>query len=125
MFANGAVHWTASTVGKESVSDLVVAFDLGVEEFRIMPQPDYWDDDHEMNVGVLGGCLYVLCTVWCLQVEIWMKKYGLKESWSKLCTVITQLLVKPFYLYVRPLAYSKSCDKVLPDWIIGILFGMI
>lgn len=116
VFANSAVHWKATVVGKgkENGSDLIVAFDLGAEEFKIIPQPDYSSIEHEINVGVLGGCLCVFCNKNCKQVEIWvMKEYGVKESWTHLCTVIAQLQVKEFWLYARPLAYSKGGDKIL------------
>ncbi|KAJ6961564.1 F-box protein CPR1-like isoform X2 [Populus alba x Populus x berolinensis] len=116
VFANSAVHWKATVVGKgkENGSDLIVAFDLGAEEFKIIPQPDYSSNEHEMNVGVLGGCLCVFCNKNCKQVEIWvMKEYGVKESWTHLCTVIAKLQVKEFWLHARPLAYSKGGDKIL------------
>ncbi|CAK7336411.1 unnamed protein product [Dovyalis caffra] len=64
VFANNSVvHWKATVVGqgKENGRDLIVAFDLGVEEFKIIPQPDHWSNEQEMNAGVLGGCLCVLC----------------------------------------------------------------
>jgi len=113
VFSNSAVHWTASTeiIRRDLSPTMIVAFGFGVEGFRIIAKPaDYLANEHDyFDLGVLGGCLCLLCAKMCFRVQIW----AMKDSWSKLCTVVSELQVDRFNFYVRTLAYSKSEDKVL------------
>jgi hypothetical protein len=89
---------------------MIVAFVFGVEGFRIIAKPaDYLANEHDyFDLGVLGGCLCLLCAKMCFRVQIWAMKL---DSWSKLCTVVSELQVDRFNFYGRTLAYSKSEDK--------------
>ncbi|KAI9391924.1 hypothetical protein POPTR_006G012900v4 [Populus trichocarpa] len=113
IFQPDAVHWTASTeiIRRDLSPTMIVAFGFGVEGFRIIAKPaDYLANEHDyFDLGVLGGCLCLLCAKMCFRVQIW----AMKDSWSKLCTVVSELQVDRFNFYVRTLAYSKSEDKVL------------
>ncbi|XP_059631849.1 F-box protein CPR1-like [Cornus florida] len=107
VLASGALHWAVYQITEGS---LIAAFDLGVEEFRFMPQPDYLDKNGEIFLEVLGGCLCIVSYhVRTCDVDIWvMMEYGVKESWTRLIYV-----AQPSFLYMRPLAYSKSGGEVL------------
>lgn len=82
---------------KAFVSPLIVAFDPVTEEYREVPMPGSNYGDFAMGVGVLGGSLCVVFNYsvygrpdWLNPdyVVIWvMKEYGIKQSWTKLCTV--------------------------------------
>ncbi|XP_059670779.1 F-box protein CPR1-like [Cornus florida] len=110
IFTNGALHW----VGCESDSTkLIAALDLGVEEYRLVAQPDYSDKEFKMNVAVLGGWLCVLCHYHSF-CDLWvMKEYGVKESWTRLFSVsMPKISFSPFDI-VRPLAFSRSGGEVI------------
>ena len=110
VLASGALHWVAS-IGFGLY--LIVAFDLGVEKFRNLPLPDNVDNGFEMDVGVLDGKLCMICNYSNAYVDVWvMKEYGVKESWTNLFKVPESCLNRPIG-HVVPVAYSKSCDKVL------------
>ncbi|XP_011002235.1 PREDICTED: F-box protein CPR30-like [Populus euphratica] len=113
VFANSAVQWTASTeiLRRDRSPTMIVAFGFGVEGFRIIVKAvDFLANEHDyFDLGVLGGCLCLLCAQICSRVQIW----AMKDSWSKLSTVVSELQVDRYNFYVRTLAYSKSEDKVL------------
>ncbi|KAF5474931.1 hypothetical protein F2P56_006783 [Juglans regia] len=111
VFAGGALHWVLPPGFGWDCQ--IVAFDLGVEEFRIVPLPDHVDQGFEMDLAVLEGCLCLLFNYDNDYVDVWvMKEYGLKESWTKLFNVSQSTLNRAFG-HVMPLAYSKSREKVL------------
>lgn len=113
VLAGSALHWVAPRGLDLYSNGLIVAFDLGVEEFRVVPQPDNVDDYFEMDVGVLEGSLCMVCNYCNAHVDVWvMKEYGVKESWSKLFKLSQSNITGSFGRLV-PLAYSKSGDKVL------------
>ncbi|XP_059653866.1 F-box protein CPR1-like [Cornus florida] len=113
MTFNGSLHWLVTRKPKSDRSILIAAFDLGVEEYRLVPLPDYMNGDLVMNVDALGGCLCVVCNYYGDQTDIWvMKEYGVRESWTKLFSVTQSIMISPFF-YLMPLAYSKSGGEVL------------
>ncbi len=105
--ASGALHWLVNPKVKSDRTNLILAFDLAVEEYRLVPQPDFYDKNSSMDVGVLGGCLTILYNHNRHRLDVWvMKEYGVKESWTKLYSV------QPFE-YMFPVAYSKCGEEVL------------
>uniref|UniRef100_A0A2N9I2J9 F-box domain-containing protein n=1 Tax=Fagus sylvatica TaxID=28930 RepID=A0A2N9I2J9_FAGSY len=122
-------QYTVSGFGYDETSDdykaesdrtnLILAFDLGVEEYRLVPRPDFSDKDCHMNVGVLGGCLTIYGSNYINRLDVWvMKDYGVKESWTKLFTAMEPFsILDPFWISSfqdeRPVAYSKSGGEVL------------
>lgn len=109
-FVSGALHWVGSQTMFDTC-DLIVAFDLGVEEYRLVPLPT--DEDLSLDyLGVLEDCL-CLCSSDDDCFDVWvMKDYGVKESWTKLFS-ITEPEVIIYSDYVAPLCYSKSGGEVL------------
>lgn len=58
----------------------MLVFDLGVDGFRELPQPDYGGDMSGLDIGVLGGCLCVCAHFENVGVDVWvMKGYGVEE----------------------------------------------
>ncbi|XP_059645943.1 F-box protein CPR1-like [Cornus florida] len=113
MTINGALHWVMTRKPKSDKAILIAAFDLALEEYRLVPQPDFLDKNFQFNIDTLGGCLCVNCNYAGVRVDIWvMKEYGVKESWTKLFSVAQPSMIRSFS-YVRPLAYSKSGQEVL------------
>ncbi|XP_059646515.1 F-box protein CPR1-like [Cornus florida] len=110
---NGAVHWVVTRKPKSDTANLIAAFDLGLEEYRLVPQSDFFDENGYLNVAALGDCLCVVCNYGGVRADIWvMKEYGVKESWTKLFAIAKPSVIRSFF-YVSPLAYSMSCGEVL------------
>ncbi|KAF5200607.1 F-box protein cpr1 [Thalictrum thalictroides] len=91
---NGAFHWLGGLpIGSNSLDSKIIAFDVGKEEFRIVP----WigvvveDSDCDFTLGVLKGCLSMIhyhSEHSEKPLDIWlMKEYGVKESWSRLFSI--------------------------------------
>lgn len=89
----------------------MLVFDLGVDGFRELPQPDYGRDMSGLDIGVLGGCLCVCAHFENVGVDVWvMKEYGVEESWNKVFSISSRVLC---YDYLRPFGYSKKGKAVL------------
>ncbi|CAK7340339.1 unnamed protein product [Dovyalis caffra] len=107
----GALHWIVSRFDNLTGTQVIVGFDLGVDEFREVPPPDYGDNVTSLDVGVLGGCLCAFAKFEGVGVDVWvMKEYGVKESWSKVFLISSSILC---YNSVRPLGYSNEGGMVL------------
>ncbi|KAK0596530.1 hypothetical protein LWI29_016521 [Acer saccharum] len=112
VFASGVLHWVFPRRAELGIGDSLVGFDLGAEEFRVVPEPDYGDleQDFVLDVGTLEGCLCVICNYARGVVDFWvMKEYGVKESWTKLFS-IEQSRMTLKISFLKPLAYSKGSD---------------
>ncbi|XWS12925.1 hypothetical protein CRYUN_Cryun37aG0132000 [Craigia yunnanensis] len=116
VFANGALHWVLTQKVQLSEENVIVALDLGSENYREVPQPEYKDKRFQLNVGVLGGCLCAIANYGDVQVDLWaMKEYGVKESWTRLFSVASEDVIG-FLRFVKPLAYSRSGDQILLEY---------
>ncbi|XP_044461900.1 F-box protein CPR1-like [Mangifera indica] len=123
VYACGVLHWMLPRKPELGIVNLIVGFDLVAEEFRVLPQPDYGENEKDfvLDVGVLEGLLCVICNYDQVKVDVWMmKEYGVKESWSKLFSVGRNRSISSVR-FLKPLAYSKECgdgdgsDKILLD----------
>ncbi|KAI3803929.1 hypothetical protein L1987_32095 [Smallanthus sonchifolius] len=113
VFTNGALHWLVSRQPEVKVGFLIAAFDLATEEFTLVPQPDFANEKVQVNLGVLGGCLSVVCNYPKCNVDVWvMRSYGVKDSWSKLISTADVKIIKDLD-FLRPIVYSKSGREVL------------
>jgi len=114
VLSNGALHWVArQRHNLDGTSYIIMAFDLGLENCRVVPQPNYEDIHFSMTLEVLGGSLCVLCHYPKCGVEIWvMKDYGM-GYWQKLISIAQRKPIGIFE-YIKPLAYSRnSCELLL------------
>lgn len=112
VFVNSSLHWLA-----KASHFSIIAFDLSVEGFRVMPLPrdiqakESLGNASCLTVGALGGCLCV--TNSCnLGVSLWvLKDYMVESSWTQLFFVPQ----KSFFgaPSLKPLAFSSCGYKIL------------
>ncbi|KAK1391288.1 F-box domain-containing protein [Heracleum sosnowskyi] len=78
VFASGSLHWTATT---EDQKDVIVAFDLTLEQFKQVPFPP---TRYQFRLlGNLGQCLSIEDYSESL-VDVWVMKYcGVERTWYK------------------------------------------
>ncbi|KAL6513168.1 hypothetical protein OROGR_020654 [Orobanche gracilis] len=113
VFTSGALHWVARQVPDlYSSSNLLIAFDLGVEKCRVVKQPNYVDTDFHMSLGLLGGSLCFLCHYPKESFDLWVMADYPTESWTKLISISQPNIIRCFE-YMKPLAYSKDGSEVL------------
>ncbi|XP_071933945.1 F-box protein CPR1-like [Coffea arabica] len=118
--AIGALHWVVKESSKSNSDKLIAAFDLGTEEFKLLQQPEYFDRHCDMRLGILEGCLSLICEYYKSHFDIWvMAEYGVQKSWTnlvsiKICDLSTNCRLSTSYPQaVKPIAYSKCSRRVL------------
>lgn len=95
--ANGCVPRIRDLVNGRGprIRPSVLSFDLSNEAFRVMSLPVGMIHSYALDTSVIRGALFILCHALvchgnkCYDVcSIWaMKKYGIVDSWTKLCNV--------------------------------------
>ncbi|GMI96162.1 hypothetical protein like AT3G23880 [Hibiscus trionum] len=86
---DGTLNWSAYR-GRDTGSYIIVSLDLAHETYREVMQPCYGDDEADRRIlGVLDGCLCLLCDYWRRScADLWvMKEYGKRESWTLLVSL--------------------------------------
>ncbi|KAK4430145.1 F-box/kelch-repeat protein [Sesamum alatum] len=116
-FAGGKLHFsTIRQIGLDFRWD-IVSLDLDTEEYGIVEQPNYGEGLFESSLGVVGGCICILCNYEKVRADFWvLKEYGIKESWTKVVS-IPYLNDPGKFLYSKPLF-------MLPNGEILFVFGM-
>ncbi|XP_047308178.1 F-box protein CPR1-like [Impatiens glandulifera] len=119
----GALHWI-SIVKSE---DLIVAFHLGTEKYRMLSHPEYRGPYYRLYLDNFEGCLSLTCYYKSFDVDVFLlKEYGEKnEYWSRLITLSYATFLQihhPFKL----VAYSKSRKKILleMDYMRHVLYNV-
>ncbi|EEF36313.1 ubiquitin-protein ligase, putative [Ricinus communis] len=113
-----ALHWLASRDRILLNPDVIVALNLGVEDFREVPGPDVVvvganpNQNPSLNLGVVEEWLSVFAIYNNTRLDIWvMKEYGAKDSWTRLFSFTPNVV--PFVKCLRTLVFSKNRDEVL------------
>ncbi|CAH8310841.1 unnamed protein product [Eruca vesicaria subsp. sativa] len=116
VLAGNSLHWVLPRRPGLIAFNIIVRFDLALEVFDIVRFPEAianGDVDIQMDIGVLDGCLCLMCNYDQKYVDVWMmKEYNVRGSWCKAFTVQKPKSVKMF-AFMRPLVYSKDRGKVL------------
>uniref|UniRef100_A0A1J3HLB3 F-box protein CPR30 n=1 Tax=Noccaea caerulescens TaxID=107243 RepID=A0A1J3HLB3_NOCCA len=116
VLAGNSLHWVLPRRPGLIAFNIIIRFDLALEEFEIVRLPEAvmnGEIDIQMDIGVLDGCLCLMCNYDQKHVDVWMmREYNVRDSWSKAFTVMKPKSVKSF-AYMRPLVYSKDRGKVL------------
>lgn len=116
-FAGGKLHFsTIRGIGLDFRWD-IVSLDLETESYGIVEQPNYGEGPSDSSLGVVGGCICILCNYEKVRVDLWvLKEYGIKESWTKVAS-IPYLNDPGKFLHSKPLF-------MLPNGEILLVFGM-
>ncbi|KAK1394868.1 F-box and associated interaction domain protein [Heracleum sosnowskyi] len=109
MFMGGALHWITFT---PQGSPSILAFDLGVENYREVPLPRLQNKNvKDMNIVIFAESLCMLEYFPSIRIDVWaMKDYGVGNSWCKLFSVEQP---KVAGCRIKPIFYSKSREDVL------------
>jgi F-box interacting protein len=121
VFVENSIHWVMTRTIVESHPCFIVAFNLTLETFNVVPLPAEIEGE-EINsnnesstiaVAVLGECLCMTVNYQTTKIDVWvMKEYGSRDSWCKLFTLDKSLFTLKS---LRPLCYSRDGSKVLLD----------
>ncbi|KAL8095788.1 F-box protein CPR1-like [Apium graveolens] len=109
-YANGSLYWLA-----RKDSDIIFAYDLGVERHRELSFPDGVDQTNENGMGltVVNDCLCLVDLYSDSHADIWlMNNTGVGNPWSKIISV-KQLGIVGSFEIVWPVAFSKSRNDIL------------
>ncbi|XP_074306484.1 F-box/kelch-repeat protein At3g06240-like [Silene latifolia] len=88
VFVGGYIHWIVSRNSDNSTT--MIGFNLAQEKFEEVAVPSSVDGDRFVfdRLVLLGGCLSMFHYRSENQTDIWvMKKYGVKQSWTKISIV--------------------------------------
>ncbi|KAK6137722.1 hypothetical protein DH2020_028534 [Rehmannia glutinosa] len=112
-YVSGKLHWGRRD-GFNSRWD-IVSFDLGREICETVEQPKYVENGFSPSLGLVGGCLCVLCDFPKTSLDVWvLKEYGVKESWVKMVTVPYNLDDDPWKgPYSTPLCIGPKGEILL------------
>lgn len=129
-FLNGALHWYAHS--HDNRRAFMCSFDLGNEQFQQFPGPptrgyDKCRPTNSISVGVSVGFLYLCDGFLEPNLDIWiMKKYGVKESWTKEFVIVNSVVSKLQRLYgsLHILNYRENMNKEATEGAeLQLLFG--
>ncbi|XP_047337999.1 F-box protein CPR1-like [Impatiens glandulifera] len=129
----GSLHWISTVKSEKSdlkEESLIVAFDIGTEKYRVLPQPQYRGPYYKLYVDDLGECLSLSCHYKSSTVDMFLlKEYGGKnEHWSRLINAtllkeyggtneswlrLAQNIPVPSNHVVKSAAYSNCGKNVL------------
>ncbi|KAI3805465.1 hypothetical protein L1987_27874 [Smallanthus sonchifolius] len=108
---NGALHLLVNHIPDPAKHNLMVSYDLASQIFQLVPQPEYPDDYLSMDLGVLGGCLCVVCKRETYNVDIWV----MRSRDVAIATVIPVEAIKPFNPHRRFVAVDGAEVSPFPD----------
>ncbi|XP_024631511.1 F-box protein CPR1 isoform X2 [Medicago truncatula] len=115
VLVENSLHWIMTKKLGGLHPSLIVAFNLTLEIFNVVPLPDVDNSNKsfEIDVDVLGGCLCMTLNYETTEIDVWvMKQYGYRDSWCKLFTMVKSCFHLPLKS-LRPLGYLSDGKKVL------------
>lgn len=116
MFASGALHWLAIKNPTKS-REIVVGFDLGLEQFREVPFPVIKGPFVNFNTNFLvsdGESLCIINNYPNSHSDLWLMNNhsGAETLWSKALS-LEQCGILGSFMFIRPVAFPKSGESVL------------
>lgn len=122
-YVDGRLNWAVFRRQELGFSWIIISFDLAKETYEEVLQPDYGYDASVKTLGILDGCLCVLCNFERLYADVWvLREYGKRESWTKLVTV-PYMPDPQSELFSPPLFVSESGEILLLFGIKLILYN--
>lgn len=112
--SNDALHW----LNYHEEIEIIVAFDLAKEEFRIMRLPIVEEDGNRFtHLGVtFGGCLCVTGYGVVGSIDFWiMREYNVPESWTKLFNLNLSNPTDQGQPYLIPILVTES-SIIVKEW---------
>lgn len=87
-YVNGSLSWPAMCERDSRLAWIIVSLDLAKETYKEILQPDYGEDDYDsISLGVVNGCLCMMCDI-ADSADLWvMKDFGVRQSWTKLLSI--------------------------------------
>ncbi|KAG2333859.1 hypothetical protein Bca52824_005039 [Brassica carinata] len=121
VLASNSLHWILPRSEGYIDFNTIIRFDLASEDLGVLSFPEnlYYED--YMDIGVLDGCLCLMCYGDFSHVDVWiLREYGGK--WGKFITVVPTSESVVSLEFVRPMIYSKDRCKILLEINNGKLF---
>ncbi|CAE6182929.1 unnamed protein product [Arabidopsis arenosa] len=110
--ASNHLHWILPR-GPGIAFNTIIRFDLASDDLRVLSFPQELYAEDNVDVGVLDGCVCLMCYDEFSHVDVWvLKEYEDVKSWTKLFRVLKPESVESVDL-MRPLIYSKDRSKIL------------
>ncbi|XP_065860110.1 F-box/kelch-repeat protein At3g06240-like [Euphorbia lathyris] len=109
---NGAIHWAVSC-SMDPMNSQTIAFDLVDEKFYDVPPPGCVKDFY--SIAEFGGCLCIVpdSTI-TTHNDFWvMKRYGIKESWTKIVISLSYFRMKPLGIFENGRAVLEIDGKLV------------
>ncbi|RID68535.1 hypothetical protein BRARA_C00684 [Brassica rapa] len=120
VLASNRLHWILPRSRGYIAWNTVIRFDLASDDLGILRYPLELLHEDDMGIGVLDGCLCLMCYSEFTHVDVWiLRKY--QRKWSKFISVPKPEIVVSFE-FVRPMIYSKDRRKILLEINNGKLF---
>ncbi|CAH8364630.1 unnamed protein product [Eruca vesicaria subsp. sativa] len=119
VLVSNSLHWILIHNEGDFGMNTIIRYDLATDELGLV---SFSHDVYckGMDIGVLGGCLCMMCYNEVRHADVWiMREYG--GEWSKFLSVPQPESVVSFE-FVRPLVYSKDRRKILFEINNGKLF---
>ncbi|KAE8717547.1 hypothetical protein F3Y22_tig00110044pilonHSYRG00165 [Hibiscus syriacus] len=110
---DGTLNWSVYGSRKAGFPFTIISLDLARETYDEVMQPCYGGGGvGERTLGVLDGCLCVLCHHACSYADVWvMKEYGKTASWTKLITISYAQHLR-FCTHCTP-SFTSVSDEIL------------
>ncbi|KAL8126225.1 hypothetical protein AgCh_013499 [Apium graveolens] len=100
---------------------MIVSFDLGTEEYGLVPGPLIYNVKNISILRELGGKLSLQCNFDLKHFDVCvMEGYGVSRSWTKILSVVQNVDVQ--FLNLRAMAYSYDGKNILVSEDAGQLF---
>ncbi|XVF84743.1 hypothetical protein PTKIN_Ptkin17bG0063100 [Pterospermum kingtungense] len=123
-YVDGSLNWAVFRRQETGFSWIIVSLDLAHETYKEVLQPVYGNAASERTLGVLDGCLCVLCNYGRMYADVWvMKEHGKRESWTKLVTV-SYMPDSGSELFSIPLFVSENGEILLHLGIKLVLYNL-
>ncbi|CAA0396128.1 unnamed protein product [Arabidopsis thaliana] len=110
---NNHLHWILPRRQGVIAFNAIIKYDLASDDIGVLsfPQELYIEDN--MDIGVLDGCVCLMCYDEYSHVDVWvLKEYEDYKSWTKLYRVPKPESVESVE-FIRPLICSKDRSKIL------------